>query len=55
VDFTPDFVTISDVHDNSIIVGGDINHQYRSYNFNKFIAKFDYDLLLMHVNDISRL
>jgi len=41
------------MRDNSTIVVGEVNHQYRLYTFNKFIAKFDSALLLMHVdNDI---
>jgi hypothetical protein len=41
VEFTPDSVTISDMHDNSMIVVGEVNHQYRLYTFSKFIAKSD--------------
>jgi hypothetical protein len=55
VEFTPDSVTISDMHDNSMIVVGEVNHQSRLYTFSKFIAKSDYSLLLMHVDDTSRL
>jgi hypothetical protein len=55
VEFTPDSVTISDIHDNSMIVVGEVNHQSRLYTFSKFIAKSDYALLLTHVDDTSRL
>jgi hypothetical protein len=55
VEFTPDSVTISDMHDNSMIVVGEVNHQSHLYTFSKFIAKYDSDLLLTHVDDTSRL
>jgi hypothetical protein len=55
VEFTLDFVTISDIHDNYTIVVGEVNHQSRLYTFSKFIAKSDFALLLTHVHDISRL
>lgn len=55
VEFTPESVTISDMHDNSMIVVGEVNHQCCLYTFNKFIAKFDSSLLLTHVDDTSRL
>jgi hypothetical protein len=54
VDFTLDSITIYDIHDNSMIVVGEVNHQSHLYTFSKFIAKSDYDLL-MHVDDTSRL
>jgi hypothetical protein len=46
VEFTPDSITISDMHDNSMIVVGEVNHQSRLYTFSKFIAKSDSALLL---------
>jgi hypothetical protein len=55
VEFTPESITIYDIHDNSTIVLGESNHQSHLYTFNKFIAKFDFDLLLTHVDDTSRL
>jgi hypothetical protein len=55
VEFTPDSITISDMHDNSMIVVGEVNHQSHLYTFSKFIAKYDSSLLLMHVDDTSRL
>jgi hypothetical protein len=55
VEFTPNSVTIYDMHDNSTIVVGEVNHQSRLYTFSKFIAKSDSDLLLTHVDDDSRL
>jgi hypothetical protein len=41
--------------ENSKIVVGEVNHQSRLYTFSKFIAKFDYALLLTHTNDDIRL
>jgi hypothetical protein len=43
------------MNDNSMIVVGEVNHQSRLYNFNKFIAKSDSSLLLMHDDYTSRL
>ena len=55
VDFIPDSIIIHDLHDNSLIVVGEANHQSRLYTFNQFIAKYEPYLLLMHANDNSRL
>jgi hypothetical protein len=55
VEFTLDSVTIYDMHDNSKIVVGEVNHQSQLYTFSKFIAKSDSTLLLTHVDDDSRL
>jgi hypothetical protein len=55
VEFTPNSVTIYDMHDNSKIVVGEVNHQSHLYTFSKFIAKSDSSLLLMHVDNDSRL
>ena len=43
------------MNDNSMIVVGEVNHQSRLYNFNKFIAKSDSSLLLTHDDYTSRL
>jgi hypothetical protein len=51
VEFTLDSITISDIHDNSTIFFGEVNHQYHLYTFSKFIAKYDSYLLMMHVDD----
>jgi hypothetical protein len=48
VEFTPGFMTIYDMHDNSKIVVGEVNHQSRLYTFSKFIAKYEPALLLTH-------
>jgi hypothetical protein len=53
VQFTPDFVIISDMHDKSMIVVGEVNHQYHLYTFSKFIDKYDSSLLFTHVDDTS--
>jgi hypothetical protein len=55
VEFTPDSVTIYDMHDNSKIVVGEVNHQSDLYTFSKFITKLDSALLLTHVDNDSRL
>jgi hypothetical protein len=55
VEFTPDSVTIYDIHYNSMIVVGEVNHQSHLYTFSKFIDKYDYALLLTHIDDTSRL
>jgi hypothetical protein len=55
VEFTLDSVTIFDMHDNSKIVVGEVNHQYCLYTFSKFISKCNSNLLLIHVDDTSRL
>jgi hypothetical protein len=55
VEFAPDFVTIYDIHDNSMIVVGNVNHQSHLYTFGKLIAKSYSALLLTHVDDTSRL
>jgi hypothetical protein len=54
VEFTPDFVTIYDMHDNSKIVVGEVNHQSWLYTFSKFISKYDSSFLLTHSDDDSR-
>jgi hypothetical protein len=51
VEFTLDSVAIYDMHDKSMICFGEVNHQSHLYTFSKFIVKFDYDLLLKHVDD----
>jgi hypothetical protein len=48
VEFTPNLVTKYDMHDNSKIVVGELNHQSHLYTFSKFIVKSDYVLLLTH-------
>jgi hypothetical protein len=53
VEFTSDSVTVLDMHDNSIIVVGEVYHKSRLYNFTKFILD-DSSLLLTHANDSSR-
>jgi len=55
VDFTPDSVTIYDIHDKFTIIVGEVNHEYHLYTFSKVIAKSDFSLLLTHVDDTSRL
>jgi hypothetical protein len=55
VEFTLNFVTISNMHDNSMIFVGEVIHESRLYTFNKFIAKYDFYLLLMHVEDTNTL
>jgi hypothetical protein len=55
VEFTPNSIAISDMHDNSTIVFGEVNHQSCLYIFFKFIAKFYYALLLTPLDDTSRL
>jgi hypothetical protein len=55
VEFTPDLVAISDMCDNSTIFVGEVNPLSCFYTFSKFIAKSDSALLLMHVDDTSRL
>jgi len=54
VEFTMDYVTIYDMHDNSNIIVGEFNHQSRLYTFSKLIAKSDSSLLLTHSNGDSR-
>jgi hypothetical protein len=53
VEFTSYSVTILDMHDNSNIAVGEVDHKSWLYKFTKFI---DYDsrLLLTHANDSSR-
>jgi hypothetical protein len=53
VEFTPNFVTIYDMHENSKIVVGELNHQSQLYTFSKFIAKYDSSLLLTYSDDDS--
>jgi hypothetical protein len=52
-EFTPNSVTISDIHDKYMIFVGEVNHQFHLCTCSKFIAKSDYALLLMHANDTS--
>jgi hypothetical protein len=53
VEFTPDPVTIYDMHDNLNIVVGEVNNQYRFCTFSKFIAKSASALLLTHDDNDS--
>jgi len=53
VEFTLDSTTISNMHDNSTIVVGEVNHQYHLCSFSKFVAKSYSALLLRHVDDTS--
>jgi hypothetical protein len=53
MEFTLDFVTISDMNNNPTIVFGEENHQYHLYIFIKFIAKYGSPLLLMCVDHTS--
>jgi hypothetical protein len=53
VEFTSDSVTLLHMHDNSIIVVGDIDHKSQLYKFMKF-TDYDSSLLLTHANDSSR-
>jgi hypothetical protein len=53
VEFTPDSVTIYDIHDNSTIVVGEVNDHSHLYTFSKFIAKSDSSLLLTHPDDTN--
>jgi hypothetical protein len=55
VEFTPDSITIFDMHDNSIVVVGEVNNQFHLYTFSKFTGKSSSYLQLPHVNDIDRL
>jgi hypothetical protein len=55
VEFTHDYVTIYDMHDNSKIVVSEVNHQSLLYTFSKFITKSDSALLVTHVDNDSRL
>jgi hypothetical protein len=55
VEFTPNFMTIYDMHDNSNIVIGEVNYQSHLYTFFEFIAKYEPTLLLTHVDDDSGL
>jgi hypothetical protein len=42
------------MHDNSMIFVGEVNYQSNLYTFSTFTAKYDFYLLLMHVDDTSR-
>jgi hypothetical protein len=53
VEFTLDSVTILDIHDNSIIVVGEVDHKSWLYKFIKF-TDYDSSLLLTRANDSSR-
>jgi hypothetical protein len=55
VEFTPNSIIISNIHDNFMIVVGEVNHQSRLYTFGKFITKSNSSLLLTHIDDDSRL
>ena len=55
VEFTLDSITIHDLHDNSLIFVGEENHQSCFYRFSQFLSKSKPCLLLMHVDDNSRL
>jgi hypothetical protein len=47
VEFTSDSVLVIDMHDNSIIVIGEVNHKSRLYKFTKF-SYDDSSILLTH-------
>jgi hypothetical protein len=47
VEFTSDSVSVLDMHDNSIIAIGEVDHKSRLYKFTKF-ANYDSSLLLTH-------
>jgi hypothetical protein len=53
VEFTSDSVSILDMHDNSVIAIGEVDHKSRLYKFTKF-ADHNSSLLLTHVDDSSR-
>jgi hypothetical protein len=53
VEFTSDSFIVLDMHDNSIIAVGEVDHKSRFYKFTKF-TDYDSSLLLTHVNDSSR-
>jgi hypothetical protein len=55
VEFTPNYVTIYDMHVRSKIVVGEVNHRSHLYTIRNFTAKFDSYLLLTHFNNDSRL
>jgi hypothetical protein len=52
--FTPNFVDIYDMQTNSKVATGEVNHRSRLYTFFEFIEP-DYDLLLTHVDESSRI
>jgi hypothetical protein len=53
VEFTSDSVSVLDMHDNSIIAIGEVDHKSRLYKFTKFVDHGSY-LLLTCVDDSSR-
>jgi hypothetical protein len=53
VEFTSDLVSILDMHDNSIIAIGEVDHKSRMYKFTKFVDH-NSSLLLTHADDSSR-
>jgi hypothetical protein len=53
VEFTSDSVFVLDMHDNSIIAIGEVDHKSRLYKFTKFVDH-DSSLLLTHVDDSRR-
>jgi hypothetical protein len=53
VEFTSNSVTILDMHDNSIIVVGEVDHKSLFYKFTKF-TNYDSSFLLTHANESSR-
>jgi hypothetical protein len=53
VEFTSNSISVLDMHDNSIISIGEIDHKSRLYKFTKF-SDHNSSLLLTHVDDSSR-
>jgi hypothetical protein len=53
VEFTLDSAYLLDMHDNSIIAIGEVDHKSRLYKFTKFVD-YESSLLLTHVDDNSR-
>ena len=54
VEFTLDALNIFNIQSNSKVATGEVNHKSRLYTFSKFFEP-DFSLLLMHVDDSSRL
>ena len=54
-EFTPKYMTIFDMEDNSMVGVGDVNYQNRLYTFSEFVAKSNLALFLMHRNHECRL
>jgi hypothetical protein len=52
--FTPNVVDIYDMQTNSRVATSEVNHRSRLYTFSEFI-ELDYDLLLTHVDESSRI